>query len=141
MLSSIMSTSTTTESSVDLLPEVKEFLLTAFTKTVTEITAKAHLVPQIEVIANDAELLRGLIERMQRGSKADVRSYVDEVFKSFPFGLRTSIVYSLTEIFKEWQLHQRARKRQRKSDVAELFSHEVCGDLVKKWKSGTFSPS
>ena len=127
--------------SADLLPEVKEFFLTDFTRTVAEITAKAHLVPQIEIIANDAELLRGLIERMQRGSKADVRSFVDEIFESFPFGLRTSIVYSLTEIFKEWQQHQKARKRRRKSDVAELFSHEVCGDLVKKWKSGAFSPS
>ena len=83
-----MSSPAAAEISVDLVPEVREFLLTGFTKTVTEITAKAHLVPQIEVIANDAELLRGLIERMQRGSKADVRSYVDEVFESFPFGSR-----------------------------------------------------
>ena len=129
------------EISTDLVPEVREFFLAEFTKTVSEITAKAHLVPQIEIIANDAELLLGLIERMQRGSKADVRSFVDEVFESFPFGLRTSIVYSLTEIFKEWQQHQKARKRQRKSDAAELFSNEICGDLVRKWKSGAYSPS
>ena len=129
------------EISTDLVPEVREFFLVEFTKTVSEITAKAHLVPQIEIIANDAELLLGLIERMQRGSKADVRSFVDEIFESFPFGLRTSIVYSLTEIFKEWQQHQKARKRQRKSDAAELFSNEICGDLVRKWKSGAYSPS
>ena len=127
--------------SVDLVLQVKEFLLVNFSRTVSEISAKAHLVPQIHVIANNDELLRGLIERMQRGSKTDVRSYVDEVFGSFPFGLRTSIVYSITEIFREWQQHQRARKRQRRNDVAELFSHEVCGDLVKKWKAGAFSPT
>ena len=126
---------------VDLVPEVRDFFLGSFTRTVSEITAKAHLLPHIQAIANDDEILQGLVERMRRGSKSDVRAYVDEVFDLFPFGLRTSVVYSLTEIFREWQQHQRATKRQRKNDVAELFSHEVCGDLVKKWKSGTFTPS
>ena len=126
---------------VDLAPEVRDFFLGTFTRTVSEIVAKAHLLPLIQAIANDDEILQGLVERMRRGSKSDVRAYVDEVFDLFPFGLRTSVVYSLTEIFREWQLHQRATKRQRKNDVAELFSHEVCGDLVKKWKSGTFTPS
>jgi hypothetical protein len=137
----VMSIAINEDISVDLVLQVKEFLLVNFSRTVFEISAKAHLVPQIHVIANNDELLRGLIERMQRGSKTDVRSYVDEIFGSFPFGLRTSIVYSITEIFREWQQHQRARKRQRRNDVAELFSHEVCGDLVKKWKAGAFSPS
>ena len=136
-----MSMNSVNEASGDLVPEVKEFLLVAFTKTVADITAKTYLVSKIQAIANDDELIGGLIERMQRGSKADVRTYVDEIFHSFPFGLRTSIVYSLTDIFREWQLQQRARKRQRKNDAAEIFSHGICSTLVKRWKSGIISPT
>jgi hypothetical protein len=127
--------------SVDFTPEVKGFFLGEFKQTVAAIKAKAYLLPQIEILANDEEVVNGLAERIQRGSKADVRLYVDEHFAKFPFGLKTNIVFCLLERFKEWHKYQKLRKTTWNNDVAELFSNEFCGDILKKWKTGFFNPS
>lgn len=130
-----------TEPSIDFIPEVKAFLMGDFTETVAAIKAKACLLPQIYSLANDEEVIQGLAERIQKGSKADVRLFVNERFREFPFGLKTNIVYCLLEIFKEWQKFKNLRKTKRNDEVADLFSNEYCRDILKKWKTGVFNPS
>jgi hypothetical protein len=127
--------------SKDFTPVVKDFFLGEFTQTVESLRAKANLLPQIEILANDKEVVNGLAERIQRGSKADVRLFVDERFAKFPFGLKTNIVHCLLERFEEWQKCQKLRKSTWNNNVVDLASNEFCGEILKKWKTGFFNPS